>query len=167
MSYEDPIESIASGTVKGFLEWSAESIRSLVQKFKEGKLAFIQDEETINLVKEQFNSGELNFYKIYINDKEVLFLVKIGLTLRKLETNLERKQNLRNKILKKYEVRGLHIAQFVENGILNRYIGILIDNLTSIEDFKIKILDILNNLEKHVLFVKNELPRPKGRGIAK
>lgn len=154
MSYDDPIESIASGTVKGGLEWTSEFIKSLINKFKDGKLAFIQDEETIKLVKEQYNAGELSFYKKYISDKELLFMVKMGLTLRKLENNLERKQNLRGKLLIKYDVKGLHIAQFVENGLLNRYTGILIDNLTSVEDFKDKILRVLNNIEKYVLFVQ-------------
>ena len=66
----------------------------------------------------------------------------------------ERKQNLRTKIFNKYEVKGLHIAQFVENGILNRYIGILIDDIVSLDKFKKDIMNILNNIEKHVLFVK-------------
>ncbi|MFH1365679.1 MAG: hypothetical protein ABIH28_03785, partial [archaeon] len=58
------------------------------------------------------------------------------------------------KIFNKYEIKGLHIAQFVENGILNRYTAILIDNLLSIEDLKKKIEDTLQNIEKRVLFVK-------------
>ncbi len=86
----------------------------------------------------------------------MLFLLKMGLTLRGLEKDKEeeRKQNLRTKIFNKYEVKGLHIAQFVENGILNRYIGILIDDIVSLDKFKKDILQILNNIEKHVLFVK-------------
>ena len=56
----------------------------------------------------------------------------------------------------KYKVKGLHIAQFVENGILNRYIGILIDDIISIEKFKKDIINILENIEKHVLFVKKD-----------
>jgi len=154
MSFEDSIESAASGVAKGVLEWSADFIKSLAQKFKDKKLAFIQDSETIKLVKEQYNSGELNFYKNYIEDEDLLFLAKLGLTLRKLEGNLDRRTNLRTKIFNKYELKGLHIAQFVENGILNRYSAILIDNLASIEDLKKKIADTLNDIEKYVLFVQ-------------
>ena len=154
MSSEDFISDIAEGTTKGLLDWSEKKIGTFIQKFKDKKLAFIQDNETIQLVKEQFNSGELNFYKDYIEDKELLFMVKLGLTLRKLEGNADRRQNLRTKIFNKYEIKGLHIAQFVENGILNRYTAILIDNLISIEDLKKKIRDTLKNIEKHVLFVK-------------
>lgn len=154
MSSEDPLESVTSGAVQGALTWSADFIKSLAQKFRDKKLAFIQDSETIKLVKEQYNSGELNFYKVYINDKEILFIVKLGLTLRSLENDDTRRQNLRNKIFKKYESEGLHIAQFVENGVLNRYTAILIDNLKSVDDLKKKIIDTLNNINKHVLFVK-------------
>lgn len=155
MSY-DPVEKASSGAVKGVLDWTEEKIKSLVEKFKNRELAFIQDEETIRIVKEQYNSGELNFYKNYIEDRELLFLVKMGLTLRRLENNLDRKQNLRSKLYGKYETRGLHIAEFVENGILNRYIAILIDNFTSIEDFKRKIQTTLENIDNHVLFVQKD-----------
>jgi FixJ family two-component response regulator len=122
-------EDIIAGATKGALDWSVEFIKSLVEKFKDRKIAFIEDEETIKIVKEQYNSGELNFYKAYIQDKELLFIVKLGLTLRRMESDSQRRNNLRDKIFRKYEIRGLRIAQFVENGILNRYIGILIDNL--------------------------------------
>lgn len=154
MSSERFVSDIAEGTTKGLLDWSEEKISDFILKFKDKKLAFIQDKETIQIVKEQFNSGELNFYKNYIEDRDLLFIVKLGLTLRKLEGHTERKQNLREKIFNKYETNGLHIAQFVENGILNRYTAILIDNLISIEDLKKKIKDTLKNIEKHVLFVK-------------
>ena len=153
MSY-DPVESAASGTVKGALDWTEEKVKTFIEKFRNRQLVFIQDQETIKLVKEQYNSGELNIYKIYIEDKKLLFLVKLGLTLRKLGNNRSRKQNLRDKIFQKYDTTGLHVAQFAENGILNRYISILIDNLTSIEDFKRRIKKTLEDIDKYVIFVK-------------
>ena len=156
MSSEDPIESAFAGAVKGTIDWTFDAIKSFVIKLKDKKLAFIQDEETINLVKEQYHSGELSFYKEYVSDIEILFIVNMGLTLRKLHSKKDRRNNLRNKIFDKFEVNGVRIAQFVENGILNRYIGILIDNMSSIIDFKDKIIYVLKNINKHVLFVKKE-----------
>lgn len=157
MSY-DPIESASKGATQGLLKWGEDFIKKLASKFKDKKLAFIQDEKTIKRVKEQYRSGELSFYKVYIEDKEMLFILKMGLTLRSLEkeNEEERKQNLRTRIFNKYNVKGLHIAQFVENGILNRYIGILIDDIDSIDQFKKDIMNILENIEKHVLFVKKD-----------
>ena len=155
MSY-DPIESASKGVAQGFLIWGEDFIKRVASKFKDKQLAFIQDEETIKRVKEQYKSGELAIYKEYIQDKEILLLLQMGLTLRGLEKGgeLERRKSLREKIFNKYKVKGLHIAQFAENGILNRYIGILIDGITSIEKFKEEIMEILKNIEKYVLFVK-------------
>jgi len=90
----------------------------------------------------------------FIKDKEILFIVRLGLTLRKLEVDKERLQNLRDKIFKKYKIKGLHIAEFVQNGILNRYVGILMDELISIENLEKEIEDILKNIEKHTIFVQ-------------
>ncbi len=157
MSY-DIIESATKGATEGLLTWGEEFIKRITSKFRDKELAFIQDEKTIKRVKEQYHSGELSFYQKYIEDKEVLFLLKMGLTLRSLEKEKEeeRKKNLRTKIFSRYGVEGLHVAQFVENGILNRYIGILIEDIVSIDKFKKDIMNILKNIEKHVLFVRRE-----------
>lgn len=150
------IKDTVAGAVTGGLTWASSAIKNFVVKIKDGKLAFIQDPETIALVKEQYHSGELSIYKAYIKEDNLLFLLKMGLTLRKLGENKEenKRRNLRSKIFEKYRVRGLHISEFVENGILNRYIGILIENIISVEKFKEDIMEILNNIDKHVLFVK-------------
>lgn len=165
MSY-DPIESASKGATEGFLYWETDVIKKLVSKFRDKKLAFIQDEKTIQRVKEQYKSGELSIYKEYVKDKETLFLLQMGLTLRGLERENEedRRRNLRTKIFNRYKLKGLHIAQFVENGILNRYVGILIDDIVSIEKFKEDIMNILQNIEKHVLFVQT---KDKERDIIK
>lgn len=151
------VKNVTEGATKAFLDWTSEQIKAFIKKFKDKKLAFIQDEKTIKIVKEQYRSGELSFYKKYVKDNEMLFLLKMGLTLRKLEQEeeVDRKMNLRTKIFKKFEVKGLHIAQFVENGILNRYIGIIIDNIISLDKFKKDIMNILENIEKYVLFVQS------------
>ena len=152
----EPLEDIAKGVIKGTLEWTADFIKQLAKGFQENKLKFIRDKENIEIAKEQYNSGELQIYKTYIEDKKKLMILRMGLVLRKLENKgeKEKKQNLREDIMKKYEIKGLHIAQFVENGILNRYIGILLDDISSIEKFKEKINEIIDNIERYVLFVK-------------
>jgi len=154
MSSDNPISDVAEGVSKGVLEWTKENILSLLQKLKDRKLAFIEESKTIEIVREQYRSGEAKFYQSYINDKKLLFLVKLGLTLRKLENDQERLQNLRGKILQKHRIDGLHIAEFVQNGVLNRYVGILLEKLNSIEKLKEDISYILNNIEKHTIFVQ-------------
>lgn len=157
MSY-DPIKEASEGVVEGFLNWAEDYVKRLASEFRDKKLAFIQDERTIKRVKEQYKSGELAIYKEYISNKEVLFLLQMGLTLRALEMEGEedRRKRLRGKIFQKYEVKGLHIAQFVENGVLNKYIGILIDNIVSIEKFKEDIIKVLQDIDKYVLFVQEK-----------
>ena len=98
MSSDNPLSDVAEGTTKGLLDWSAEKIVQFVQKLKDKKLAFIEEKKTIEVVKEQYNSGEAKFYQKYIHDKNLLFLVRVGLTLRKIEDDEDRVQNLRNKI---------------------------------------------------------------------
>ncbi|ATZ61733.2 MAG: hypothetical protein BME93_01870 [Methanosarcinales archaeon Met12] len=159
MSYDpsrDPIKSVARGVTEGLLDWSKEQVRQLISKLRDKELAFIQDKKTIKRVKELYRSGELAIYKEYIKDEKMLFLLKMGLTLRSLEkgNEEERRGKLRTKIFNKYEIKGLHIAQFVENGILNRYIGILMEDIDSVDKFKKDIRNILENIEKHVLFVE-------------
>jgi hypothetical protein len=137
------VSDIAEGVTKGILSFSEEKIKELVRNFRNKKLVFIEDPQTIEVVKEQYRSGENKFYEIYIKDKELLFLVRLGLTLRKIENDQERSQNLRSKIFVKYKVEGLHVAEFVQNGVLNRYVGILIDELDSVEKLEKEIYEIL------------------------
>jgi len=159
MPSEDPsdkiIEDVAKGATKGFLEYSKEQIISLVKKLRDKKLAFIKEEKTIEVAREQYRSGESKFYHNYIKDKELLFLIGMGLTLRKVEDDYEKRQNLRNKIFQKHKLKGLHIAEFVQNGILNRYIGILLEVVQSIGDLEKQIEEVLKDVDKHALFVQS------------
>ena len=150
-------EGIGKGIIKGTFEWGESFIKDLVKRFKEKGINFIEDKNTLEIAREQYNSGELQIYKHYIKDKNKLMILRMGLVLRKLERlgERDRKQKLREDIMKKYEIKGLHIAQFVENGVLNRYIGILLDDISSIEKFKERINEIIENIEKYVLFVKS------------
>ena len=114
MSSDDPIESAAAGATKGLLEWTSDFIKSLALKFKNKKLAFIQERTTIDVARDQFNSGERKFYNKYVSNNEFLFLIGMGLTLRRLENDEERYTNLKSKIIKKYNFKGLHILYKME-----------------------------------------------------
>lgn len=146
-------EGIGKGATEGLLNYGEKKLKELVRLLRDRKLRFIGDERTIENAKETKNSGEVKFYKEYINDKELLFIIRLGLVLRKVENDRGRLQNLKDKIKKKYEIKGLHIAYFVQNGLLNRYVGILLDDLDSPESLNKVITDTLNNIEKHTIFV--------------
>src|SRR3989344_688327 len=155
MFSDNHIDDVISGVAKAVIELSFDRVREFANKFKNKELAFIQEKSVIELVREQYYSGESKFYGKYIEDKYLLLLVRLGLTLRKLESDKNRLNNLRDKIFSEYEVKGLHVCYFVQNGILNRYIGILIESIKSEDELKDKILFILNNIEKHILFVNS------------
>ena len=63
---EDLTEAVAKGAVKGTLDWTLEQIKIFAKKFRDKDTAFIEDSDTINLVKEQKKSGEWELYKNYI-----------------------------------------------------------------------------------------------------
>ena len=46
----------------------------------------------------------------------------------------------------------------MENGVLNRYMGILLDDIDSIENFKLRINEIIEHIEKY----KNTYDKTKG-----
>ena len=147
------ISDTVEGATKALLSYGEEKIKQLVESFKSKKLKFIGDEETISSARATQKSGEWIFYKNYIKDKDLLFIIKLGLVLRKVEKDTNRLENLKEKIRQTYEMKGLHIAYFVQNGILNRYVGILLDDLDSAEGFDRVISSVLNNIEKHAIFV--------------
>ena len=154
----DIIKNAAEGATKGVLDWSTERISELVKKLQDRDIGFIGNKETINIVKEQLKSGEWNISKKFIDDKELRLLVQMGLALRKLEAKKEadQTQNLRDKIVEKYGAKGLHIAQFVQNGICARYLGTIMSEISSVEDIKSNVNEILQNIEKYVAFIKQE-----------
>jgi len=137
------------------ISFSSEWIEKVIKKLNERKIAFIQDEKTIEIAKEVHNSGELKFYEKYIKNKDLLFQVRMGLVLRKVESDKERLHNLRNKIFHKFKEEGLHRAELVQNGILNRYLGILLDELSSIEELQKEIEELLKNIEHYTVFVRS------------
>jgi len=157
-SSEDIVKDIAEGVTRGIVKETKESILALIDKLRNGKLGFIQDPDTIEVVKEQRKVGELNQYKTFVEDKEKIDIIILGLALRRLDNqnNHERVQNLRGKIYLKYRKEGLHIAQVVQNGILNRYILTLLEQGFSIAATKPQVKSFLENIEKHVCFVASE-----------
>lgn len=154
----DTTKDISEGVTRGIIKEARDGISELISKWLNQEIAFVQNSKTIELIKEQRRSGEIAQYKVFIKDPNILNLIVMGLTLRRLDNseNIERMQDLRGKLFLKYKLEGLHIAQVVQIGILNRYIVILLENGASTEDVKIYIKSFLVNIERHVCFVSSE-----------
>ncbi len=150
------IEGVAKGATKGILEWSEEKFRELVEKINAGDLAFIEDSKTIEIVRTQRETPEYQYAKKLITNPQLRVPIEMGLTLRKLEGDPAKLRNLKTKILKRYDKRGLHIAEIVQAGIFGKYVGLLIGKTENEAELKEKLETILKDTEKYVVFIKKD-----------
>jgi len=154
MSSEDPLASAAEGVTKGFLGWTEEKIKGLVRRFQDRDIAFVQNPETINLLKEQRNTSEWNLFREYVDDHDLHILFMLGLTLRKLEDQQDQLKSLRDKIVNKYDAKGLHIAQFIQDGLFGKFLGNALGRTSTPQKLKFEIKNLFDNIEQTVVFVK-------------
>lgn len=157
-SSKDPIASASEGAVKGILSWTEEKIKELLVRFKNRDIAFVQDPKTITLAKEQRKTSEWNLFKEYIEDPDRRILFQMGLTLRKLEAQEQFKElnSLRNKILNRYDAKGLHVAQFIQNGFFGKFLGNILERASTPQKLKFEIENLLENIDMMVFFVKQD-----------
>ena len=148
------LENAAKGATKGVLEYSEEKIKSLVRRFLDGDLAFIEDEKTIQIVRSQRKKPEWKLYRNYIIDPDLRMQIEMGFSLKQLEDDRRKLQNLRTKIIQKYGKKGLHIAQLAQSGVVGRYIGILIGRVADENELKENIEEVLKDVDKYVVFLK-------------
>jgi len=157
---------MAAGVTEGTLSWTKKEIKRLVKGFTNRDLAFIQDSQTIDIVKETRKSTEWDLYKRYLKDKRLRILAQMGITLRKLEKDQDALHKLREKIQKAYGTEGLHIAEFVQSGILLRYLGIVGDRFGSIVDITSTMEEMLNTVDKYTFFIKEtDDPKKKAKEV--
>ena len=138
----------------GTLEWTKDKILNVVARFRNKDLAFVEDPETIELVREQRHSTEWQILSEYLKDKRLRIIAQIGLSLRKLENDRGKVDKLRIKILKRYGQEGLHIAEAVQNEVLSTFIGVDSPLSKSPADLTNQIEKLLNNVDKFIVFVK-------------
>ncbi len=156
MSSDDsPLVDAVEGATKGVLSWSEEKIKDLVAGFNDRRYVFVKNKETIDLIREQLKSGDWSLCKQYLKDSRLKILVQMGLALRKLESKPEQLLDLREKISKKYQYSGLHIAQVVQNGILTEFIGAIASRVNSEAELVEAVESVLLNVDKWVLFIKS------------
>ena len=131
------------------------SIKELINKFKNKDIKFIGDNETQEKVLKIDKSTEAKFYKNYIQDKELRNLLRMGLVLRNLENNENKKlQNLRSKLSKNKD--RLWFCQLVQNGLLKLYLDYLLENSFEINEIEEKINLIYINMEKFCYFINSQ-----------
>ena len=155
-SKDDPIESASKGATKAVLDYSEEKIKDWIVKFKNRKLAFIEDRETINETIEHRKTGEWSLFKHYVESANYHILFTLGLTLRSHEKKGKNLHGLHTKIIKKHELKGLHIAYFVQNGLFSKYLGFLLEKGLSTKEIKVKIKNLFDNIENTTIFIQTK-----------
>ena len=155
-SSKDPLVSAAEGVARAFLGLTGEKIKRLAARFRKNDIAFVEDPEIINLAKKQRKTSEWKLFITFIGDDktDLRVLFQMGLTLRGLESEQQKVKSLRNTILKKYGRQGLHIAQFVQNGFFGKLVGNILQRTPSMDELKSEIENLLVNIEKSVIFIK-------------
>jgi len=154
---KDPLVSATEGVVRGVLGWTEEKLKECVEKFRNRDLVFIRDKDTIQRAKDVRKKGEFAFFKHYVKGKEFQqyrIQFQLGLTLRSLEKKGLDFSGLKNTIFKKYDKQGLHIAQFVQNGIFSKYVGNLLEQDNTEHEIPREIIKVLHNIESTVSFIK-------------
>jgi len=155
MSLDNSVSDVAEGAFSATFKLGINGLKTLVQKFRDRKIAFIQDEKTLEKVREDLKSNELKFYKSYLSGFDLINTVLIGLTLRRLEEakDFERLEKLRAKIFSRYDAGGVHIAQAVQSGIVSRYINYLLEIRASEQVIRKRLMVFLEEIDSHVSFI--------------
>jgi len=148
----------AEGITKGVLDWGEKKIKAFAKSFFKGKLYFIEDEETLDLVKKQLNSAEWVFFQKIIKDKKLRTLIQSGLGLRQLDTELKKKEveNFRKNIKSAHGLSGLHIAEFIQCKLLIECIGDLFENAETKKELCSHVENLLNSLETRCSFIQKD-----------
>lgn len=135
--------------------WTVEKVRQLADWFRDRKIAFVQDPEIIQCARELRQTPEWELCQRYLEGETLHILFQLGLTLRELEDSEERRDDLRKKILKKYGTAGLHIAEFVQNGLFSRFIGNILERVTTLAELKSEIKHLFENIEVTNSFIQS------------
>ena len=78
----------------------------------------------------------------------------MGLTLRRLEEEGKPVEDLRAKIYRKHEAKGLHVAQFVQNGLFGKYLNNILPRIQNPKKLVGEIDKFFKNLDHYTLFVR-------------
>lgn len=154
MSSNPAVEGAVKAATEAAIKWTAEKIKEYVIKFRHRDVAFVEDVATIQLALKQRKTSEYTIFKENIEDGRLRILFQLGLTLRGIEKDTEKCKNLRNTIVKKYGTQGLHISQFVQNGIFAKFLATYLERGLTPEQMKAEIWDLFQHVDQTNSFVQ-------------
>jgi hypothetical protein len=159
---EPIIESAAKGATIGALEFGEDKIKAMAKAILQGELGFIEDEETIEVVRSQRKKPEWGIYRKYVNDNDLRLQIEMGFSLRQLEGKPQKLKDLRDKIYSRYGSNGLNVAELVQSGVFRRYVWLLLGNTnTNEKELEDGIKEILTHIDRYTEFVKKDTDTKK------
>ncbi len=143
-----------AGLTRGTLDWTEDKVKQIIAAYKNRDIAFIEDAETVKVIKDQRESEEWTIIQTYVKNKSLRIICNLGLALRAYETQQEKAQVLRDTICRVFGNDGLHIAEAIQNGILTDFIMTRIGDVQS-GDLSKQIENALKEAHKYIVFVKD------------
>jgi len=148
------LEAIAKGATKGFFEHWEEKFPQWLSKIKNHELRFIQDPKTYEVAKRESGNKEYQLYSQVAAKGWPRVAFKLGLALREIEGDPARVQMLKDDIVRKHGIAGVHAAELAQKGILSQLIVQLSKILGNPADVKRKLNQFLDNVDELVSWVK-------------
>lgn len=152
----DISKDATDAAVKWSLDKIERTVSDFVYKFKNKQLLFLQDKEDITKINSIEKSSENQTIKLYIKDKELLLLARLGFFLRSSEKDYKKVEKTRERIVNKFTVSGLHIACFFQNGLFLIYFKDIIESGNNNEAITSQIEHIITKIEDISLFIKKD-----------
>ncbi|MDR2203518.1 MAG: hypothetical protein LBE76_04350 [Nitrososphaerota archaeon] len=151
---DDPLERIAKGATYGGLEWTKDKLKGLIEGHRKGTIKIVTDKETFKEMEKQRERYEYKFFIQYISNPSLCQIFQAGLTLRRFEQTNRNLDSLRTGIIEMYGSQGLHIAQFIQNGLFMKYYDIVITREKTEKAVKNNLAQFFENFDKNVTFIQ-------------
>jgi hypothetical protein len=148
------LEEFAKGVTKGFFEHWEEKLPEWLSRIKNHEIAFLQDKPTYDIAKKESESAEYQLFAQFAPKGWPRILFKVGLAMRKIESEKESVQMTKDDIVKKFGVSELRIAELAQKGILTQLVAQLTKILGNPTDVKKKLMLFLENAGELVVWVK-------------
>jgi len=153
---DDSLASIAKGISSAAFEWTEEKLKTLISEIRDGDMKIVNDIDTYQVMKEQKKLPEFKLFTKYIYDDTLCKLFQIGLSLRALERNVQKRDALRTRTVQLYAKIGLHIAEFIQNGFFIKYLDTVIKREKTETGIRNELMEFFKNFEKTVTFIKEK-----------
>lgn len=149
-----PLRDLAEGMTRAALDFGKDSIVALAQRFRDRELRFIQDEATIENVRQERHSREYAGYEPFLKSAQTRVPVQMGLFLRKHARDAVIVENLRSKVRRRFKTPGLHLAQAAQAGLLNVLMGELRKVETPGRTYEEEVLQLFESIDDYAMFLE-------------